>query len=74
MNVSSNVMKGHACLAQFKLSNLASVAERNLQQIVEAKREIVVRFVALISIVENINVKDDVTKGSVLHVQESLNA
>ena len=67
-------MKGRACLAQFKLSNLASVTERNLQQIVEAEREIVVRFAAPISIVENINVKNDATKDNVLHVQESLNA
>ena len=74
MNASSNVMKDLAWLAQFKLNNLVSVERRILRSIVEAKREAVARFVVLISIVENINVKNDATKANVLHAQENLSA
>jgi len=74
MNVRINVMKDLACLAQFRFNNLVSVEIRILQPIVEAKREAVARFVVLISIVENINVKNDVTKANVVHAQENLSA
>ena len=74
MNARINVMKDLACLAQFKLNNLVSVEIRILRSIVEAKREAVARFAVVISIVENINVKNDATKANVLHAQENLSA